>query len=81
LILKISNPGAATRAAIELAGVTGVAPRAKAFVLQGEKPTEVNSLDQPRKLAPVETEWAVAGPRFERAFPAHSFSVLRIKTR
>jgi alpha-L-arabinofuranosidase len=81
LILKVSNPGAATRAAIELAGVTGVAPRAKAFVLQGEKPTDVNSLDQPRKLAPVETEWAVPGPRFERAFPAHSFSVLRIKTR
>jgi len=81
LILKVANPGSVTRARIALAGAAGIEPRARAFVLQSANPADVNSLDNPRKVAPTETDWTVPGPRFDHTFPAHSFSVLRIKTR
>jgi alpha-N-arabinofuranosidase len=81
LILKVANPGSITRARIALAGAAGIEPRARAFVLQSANPADVNSLDNPRKVAPTETDWTVPGPRFDHTFPAHSFSVLRIKTR
>jgi alpha-N-arabinofuranosidase len=81
LILKVANPGTATRASIELAGAAGVEPRARAYVLKSPNPADVNSLEQPRKVATVETEWTVPGLRFEHTFPEHSFSVFRIKTR
>jgi alpha-N-arabinofuranosidase len=39
-------------------------------------PRDVNSLKEPRKIVPAESELSGMGPSFERVFPAHSISVL-----
>jgi alpha-L-arabinofuranosidase len=82
LILKVVNPGdRAGEAQIHLAGLASVASEVKAITLTGAGLDEVNSLDQPLAVAPVESTVNIAGPRFNHRFPQHSMTVLRIKTR
>ena len=80
IILKVVNPGdAATDTEINLAGVAGVDAAAKCVVLAGGSLADVNSFDEPRKIAPLESQMAVAGLRFQRNFTPHSFTVLRLR--
>ncbi len=81
LILKVVNPGdAAGEAQIHLDGLTSVAPEVKAVTLASASPGDVNSLDHPLAVAPVESIFKIAGLRFDHRFPKHSMTVLRIKT-
>jgi alpha-L-arabinofuranosidase len=52
---------------------------AKCVVLAGSSLADVNSFDEPRKIAPLESQIAVAGLRFQRNFTPHSFTVLRLR--
>jgi alpha-L-arabinofuranosidase len=80
IILKVVNPGdAATDTEINLAGVANVDAAAKCVVLAGSSLADVNSFDEPRKIAPLESQMAVAGSRFQRNFTPHSFTVLRLR--
>jgi alpha-L-arabinofuranosidase len=82
VILKIVNPGDAdTETQLNLAGVSSVDPDATAIVLASAGLGDVNSLDEPRRIAPVESKAKLAGPHFTRSFPRHSMTVLRIKVR
>lgn len=77
VILKLVNATAAVSTlAVELAGVRQV--RAGTLtILQGD-PDDENTMDSPDRVAPYTTAFAPAGPGFEVALPAHSFSVLRV---
>jgi alpha-L-arabinofuranosidase len=68
-------------ATVNLRGVEGVGPEAEAIVLTAERLDANNSFEEPEKVAPVTTTVPVAGPSFEHAFPARSFTLLRVKAR
>jgi alpha-L-arabinofuranosidase len=79
VVIKVVNPGDAVHALrIHLAGASQVRPGAKVEVLTSGDRTDVNSLDEPRKIAPRETALSVTAPQFDYEAPARSLSVIRI---
>ncbi len=79
IILKIVNAGAGpTTAQIVLAGLDKVAADGKAMVLAGANLGDVNSFDEPHKIAPVESQFHPGGARFPWTFAGHSLTVLRV---
>jgi alpha-L-arabinofuranosidase len=80
VIVKVVNVSdAEVRADVNLSGVTKLSDPATALVLTSEKATDENTVEQPRKVAPVATTVRVSGPRFQHAFPPNSLTVLRLK--
>jgi len=80
IILKVVNPGAAATAAqINLAGMAKIGPDATGTVLAGVNLSDVNSFDDPRKIAPVQSRFHPPASLFPWTFPPHSFTVLRLK--
>ena len=81
IYLKVVNAVSAPRAVrIEIAGVTAVEPTGTAIVLTGD-PGDANSLRQPERIVPVESQLSGLGPSFEHTFPAFSISVLQLQAR
>lgn len=79
IILKVVNSGETEMTVqVNLAGAATVAPEATTTVLTGNLP-DVNTVGQPDKLKPIESKIAVPGKSFPHAFPARSFTVLRVK--
>ena len=79
IILKVVNAGdSPTSIRINLDGVSQVASAATATVLSGSL-SDVNTVGQADKLEPVETKLTLPGKSFPHEFPAHSFTVLRVK--
>ena len=64
---------------LNVRGVDRVEPTATAVVLAGD-PTAVNTLDEPRKVAPKQETVAGASASFRHTFPPHSLTILRLKT-
>jgi alpha-L-arabinofuranosidase len=80
VFVKIVNAGdAPVDTAVNVRGVAGVEPNGTAIVLTGN-PGDVNSVSEPRKVAPHEESIPDASTSFHRTFPAHSFTILRLKT-
>jgi alpha-L-arabinofuranosidase len=81
VILKVVNSFATPQQIqIDLRGVSNVAREATVEVLSGE-PGAVNSIETPQKVAPKRQTVSTAGSSFNHEFPAHSVSVVRLKTR
>ncbi len=82
LVVKVINasPKAVTTT-LALAGVETIGPQAAVLVLTSGDVQDNNSLDEPRRVAPVEESAPISGVRFERTFPPHSLTVLRLKTK
>jgi alpha-L-arabinofuranosidase len=81
VILKVVNVASgAQQLQIDLQGVKEVARTATAEVLAG-LPQEVNTVDEPERVAPKTVPLTDAGRTFQHAFPAFSVSVLRLKVR
>jgi alpha-L-arabinofuranosidase len=79
IILKLVNgAGEPTPIVVSLSGVKSVVPGARAIVLTGGLQDE-NSFEDSRKVAPYETQVAVALPKFNHVLPPRSLNVLRIK--
>jgi alpha-N-arabinofuranosidase len=79
VIVKAVNPEAnAESTEIKLDGASKIEPEGEAITLAGD-PDEVNSMDDPKRISPVESEFENAGANFTYTFPAHSMTVLRIK--
>lgn len=79
IILKVVNAGPTDqRVTIDLQGVRSVAPSALGEILQGQ-PTDVNSLAEPKRVAPRPLVIQAASPTFAHTFPAQSVSVFRLK--
>ncbi|MDQ2800050.1 MAG: DUF1080 domain-containing protein, partial [Armatimonadota bacterium] len=80
VILKVVNTSSdAQTLQVELSGANGVAKTATAEVLTGD-PADVNTVDTPEKVAPQTMMLTGTGRTFLHEFPAHSVTVLRLKT-
>lgn len=80
VFVKVVNAGdTPVDTAINVRGVGGVQPNGTAFVLTGEL-GDVNTVTEPRKVAPNEETIVNASTSFQHTFPAHSFTILRLKT-
>ncbi|MGE5608237.1 MAG: alpha-L-arabinofuranosidase C-terminal domain-containing protein [Bacillota bacterium] len=80
LILKLVNSSSTpTPLRIKVSGMPNLATKATRTVLTGP-PMAVNSLENPKPLMPETADIAV-GPSFDHELPAHSLTVIRIKTR
>ncbi|HEY3284201.1 MAG TPA: alpha-L-arabinofuranosidase C-terminal domain-containing protein [Armatimonadota bacterium] len=79
VVLKAVNAGSqAVELAVNLRGAGRVEPSATVIVLSGE-PEAVNSLEEPRKVAPRQAAVSGVGPSFSHNLPPHSLTVLRVK--
>jgi alpha-L-arabinofuranosidase len=80
VLVKLVNTGTKPlQATIDLQGVGRIEPEGSALVLAGD-PRAVNTLDEPRKVAPQEERLKDLGPSFRHDFAPHSLTILRIKT-
>ncbi|MGA2060219.1 MAG: alpha-L-arabinofuranosidase C-terminal domain-containing protein [Thermoguttaceae bacterium] len=80
VILKVVNvSNVAQETDIHLAGADKVQPTGTAIVFSSEKSTDDNTLDNPKKVAPVTRQFQNAANDFKHTFPADSVSVLRLK--
>jgi alpha-L-arabinofuranosidase len=79
LILKVVNvEGEARSIQVNLQGTKSVAKQAQVEVLSGQ-PGDVNTVDNPKKVAPGSTTIENAAASFSHEFPAFSVSVIRLK--
>jgi alpha-L-arabinofuranosidase len=80
VIVKVVN--AATEpltTEIQLTGVNQVMSPGEAILLTHDNPAAENSLDHPFNVVPQHESVAIDGPRFQRAFPGNSLTILRLK--
>ena len=81
IILKVVNAAAtATDADIKLDTASVVAENGRAIVLSGAN-ADMNSFNQPDKIAPVESTVSGVAKNFKHTFPANSMTVLRLKVK
>ena len=79
VILKVVNTSASELATdVTLNGVKDVAKKAKATVLTSADAMDENTLDAPKKVAPVQVTIDHAGQSFKHTFPGNSVTVLRL---
>jgi alpha-L-arabinofuranosidase len=69
----------AQRAAVRLDGVSSVAPEGTETVLSSASQEDENSLDQPKRVAPVSRHVAGLSRQFDYTFAANSVTFLRIR--
>jgi alpha-N-arabinofuranosidase len=82
VILKVVNPKAdAGIADIKLAGVSQIESEGKSVTLTGDDFNEVNSMEAPEKISPVESKFETGATNFSYTFPPRSLTVLRITPR
>jgi alpha-L-arabinofuranosidase len=80
VILKVANVHPTPRTVgIALEGVRGIAGRSQVITLQGGL-KDMNTFEEPTRIAPVPRLETLRGPGFQREFPAHSFTVIRLNT-
>ncbi len=79
IVVKLVNYSPAPRAVkVSLAGAKKMGKTGRAFVMASSDLNTQNSLQEPRKLTPQESTFAVAGPTVSYTLAPNSFTVLRI---
>jgi alpha-L-arabinofuranosidase len=79
IVLKVVNTSAQP-ASMSIVVTGGTPPSdGQVTVLTSESPTDENSFESPRKIAPATTTLTGAGRSFTHVFPAYSLSILRMK--
>jgi hypothetical protein len=79
-ILSVVNVSTEPReTTIKLSGVSRLAKTASLSLLTSASQDDVNTLEEPAKVAPVTQSIEVAGPNVTCVFPANSLSVIRLK--
>ena len=82
ILLKAINTSAQpVTTALNVAGMKKLASRAEITVLKSDRLDDNNSMEDPKKIVPVTSEAAIAGPNFTYEFPAYSFTLMRIKAK
>jgi alpha-N-arabinofuranosidase len=80
VIVKVVNAGSTPfDTNVIVRGVDRVVPTATAEVLAGD-PATVNTLEEPRKIAPKQEPVAGVSTSFRHTFPSHSLTILRLQT-
>lgn len=78
VILKAVNAGSAPlTATLNLKGVKGGGDM-KVITLSSGNLDDENTIEEPNKVAPIETTEKVAGASFDYAFKPYAFTILRI---
>jgi len=78
LILKAINAGAEPiKATLNLNGFGRPPTEAQVTILKSEQGSDNNSLENPKRIAPVTSAMAVSGTNFTHEFPPLSFTVMR----
>ncbi|MFN7949823.1 MAG: alpha-L-arabinofuranosidase C-terminal domain-containing protein [Blastocatellia bacterium] len=81
VILKMVNTSAAPVAArLRLDGVARINGTGRAVTLASADLKAENSLDEPRRVAPVEQSFKISAPEFSYNLPGQSVVVLQIPT-
>ncbi len=81
IIVKVVNVSGDTQSMeVSLPGATTINKSATFETLAGD-PAAVNTLAEPEKIAPKQTTITDASAKFTHDFPAHSISVIRLKTK
>ena len=81
IILKVVNVSDSSHdTQIDLRGAAPAIQSAAATILTSANPTDENTLDQSEKVAPVTRSADITTPKFRYTFPAHSVTVLRLRT-
>jgi alpha-L-arabinofuranosidase len=79
LVLKAINHGReAVAAQVSLRGLPSVSPSAQLTVLTSPDLADNNSLAEPRRVVPANTNTTVSGNQFSHDFPPHSLTILRL---
>jgi alpha-L-arabinofuranosidase len=82
LVVKAINLSAQPiNAELNIAGAGKLGPTARVTVLSSGRLNDNNSLTDPIKVTPLTTTRPAEGGKFSHEFPAHSLTVLRVKTR
>jgi alpha-L-arabinofuranosidase len=63
---------------VNLSGSSRFGGKARLITLSSERLTDNNSLDQPSKVAPVESTLETAGDHFSYQFPPNSLTIVRV---
>jgi alpha-N-arabinofuranosidase len=80
IYLKVVNTRAAPCALrVEITGVAAVDTAGFQVQLAGQ-PLDVNSLQEPRKIAPIEAKRTGLGKTFDATFPGYSITVLALQS-
>ena len=81
IFLKMVNPDAEAQSLnVSVQGVTSVVGKASATTLAADL-EELNSIDRPRNVVPVQTALQDLRPAFSYRLPAHSIVVLKLRAR
>ncbi len=79
VIVKAVNITAETiKTKLELQGIGPLGSKAKAIVLSSDKLTDENSLENPKKVYPVESALPITGSSLSYGFKSYSLTVLRV---
>lgn len=78
-VVNVSDQPMACNVALE--GVARVAGNAKLTVLTSKNIKDENSFERPKQVTPIQSTLTVPASKFAHTFPAHSFSILRLKSR
>jgi alpha-L-arabinofuranosidase len=80
VILKVVNVSdRAVESEIRLQGVRSLQPSGKVIQLTSDSLDDENSLDNPKRVAPVESTLRGVAPQFRYTFPKHSLTVIVLK--
>ncbi|MCM3634243.1 DUF1080 domain-containing protein [Paenibacillus camelliae] len=81
IILKVVNSSSTMQnAKVNVNGAAFIAPEATVFELSSPAFTDENSLDNPNNIEPIQKQVSNLGESFEYEFPAHSVTILRLRT-
>ena len=81
IILKAVNTGdAPLETTIRIQGTAKLNPKARVITLASDKATDENTLDEPAKVAPVESVCEVVAPEFQYRLKPCSLTIFRIDT-
>ena len=80
ILVKLVNISDSPRTTqVNLKGVASLSPIGTALVLTSEKPTDENSFENPKKIAPKTVKLTDVKSQFDYVCPAYSVSILRLK--
>ena len=80
VILKFVNAGSIPQNRnIELTGVKKINPDASVILLKAGELTDINSIEDPTKVKPVEQKMKLKGKTFSLPLAPYSFTILKIK--
>lgn len=82
IYLKVVNPQATPQTVdFSLSGAKTIQPNGEEIQLVGANLKDMNSIDEPTKVAPKTSVVEGLGARFSRTFPAYSVTVMKIRTK